>query len=226
MNPEEILDQTRRLILEHAGNDPDKWFYTNRFVFARLQLDERKTKVEVKRRLFDLNPHCHHCGQLFEGILNIHLHRLDGNKGYRIENCTLMHAECHRAFHAQNPDSRKGRGRPRQQITFQNETILRKESKLYDNKSFLYWWDISPSLAERIDDYDQVQFIMADSGKHCTIPTIALKGFLTKDRQTSRGSGNWGVRILKDNPEELAFEPGKESSKWIFFPVMWANDVN
>ena len=47
MNPEEILAHTRKLISEHADNDPDKWWYANRFVFARLMLDERKTKSGV-----------------------------------------------------------------------------------------------------------------------------------------------------------------------------------
>ncbi len=51
MKPKEILEMAREEIRKTAGNDPDKWFYANRFVFARLQLDERKTKTEIKRLL-------------------------------------------------------------------------------------------------------------------------------------------------------------------------------
>ncbi len=50
MKPEHILEEARKRIRDHAKRDLDKWFYANRYVFARLQLDERKTKTEVKRR--------------------------------------------------------------------------------------------------------------------------------------------------------------------------------
>ena len=43
----------RRAIQEHAQRDQDKWFYANRYVFARLALDERKTKTAVKRELLN-----------------------------------------------------------------------------------------------------------------------------------------------------------------------------
>jgi len=45
MRPEEILEHARRLIAEYAGDDPDEWWYANRFVFARLNLDERYTRA-------------------------------------------------------------------------------------------------------------------------------------------------------------------------------------
>jgi len=38
MEPREILQATRQAIYQYAGQDPDRWFYANRFVFARLQL--------------------------------------------------------------------------------------------------------------------------------------------------------------------------------------------
>ncbi len=50
MEPNEILQHVRQLIAEHSDGDPDKWWYANRFVFARLQLHERKTKTGVKKR--------------------------------------------------------------------------------------------------------------------------------------------------------------------------------
>jgi len=61
MTPREILDRTRVLINEYAAGDPDRWWYANRFVFARLQLDERKTKAGIKRELLDSRKPCHSC---------------------------------------------------------------------------------------------------------------------------------------------------------------------
>ena len=42
MKPNEILENVRQLITEDSDGGPDKWWYANRFVFARLQLDERR----------------------------------------------------------------------------------------------------------------------------------------------------------------------------------------
>jgi len=47
MDPQKILEQTRELIGRYANGDDGKWFYANRFVFARLGLDERKTKQKT-----------------------------------------------------------------------------------------------------------------------------------------------------------------------------------
>ena len=58
MVPNEILQHVRQLIVEHSDGDPDKWWYANRFVFARLMLDERKTKSGVKKRLFAAKAAC------------------------------------------------------------------------------------------------------------------------------------------------------------------------
>ena len=59
MEPNEILENVRQLIVEHSDGDPDKWWYANRFVFARLMLDERKTKSGVKKRLFAAKAACY-----------------------------------------------------------------------------------------------------------------------------------------------------------------------
>ncbi|MDP6543487.1 MAG: hypothetical protein QGH60_05805 [Phycisphaerae bacterium] len=42
MEPNEILENVRQLIAEYSVGDPDKWWNANRFVFARLMLDERR----------------------------------------------------------------------------------------------------------------------------------------------------------------------------------------
>ena len=103
MEPQEILNITRKAIRDHAGGDPDKWFYANRFVFARLQLDERSTKTQIKKELLEVNKPCDYCGNPFYDKKGIHLHRVNGECGYSRVNCVLMHSECHTKFHAENP---------------------------------------------------------------------------------------------------------------------------
>jgi len=225
MEPQEILDQTRKAINDHAGNDPDKLFYANRFVFARLQLDERKTKTQIKKKLLEAGNPCCYCDKPFENKVGMHLHRLDGEQGYSFENCALMHPDCHKKYHAENP-SGKRRGRPSSRKgTVSATPILEKLSKRYDNNSFMYWWDISPGFLDKIDYYEAVELVKKDSGERCCVPTAALKGYLTKNRQTSRGNGNWGIKVLKYKEDELAFEPANKDDKWLSLPVVWLNDT-
>ena len=49
--PRSILEKARNSIKKWAGKNPNKWFLGNRFVFARLQLDERKLKAKIKKEL-------------------------------------------------------------------------------------------------------------------------------------------------------------------------------
>jgi hypothetical protein len=218
MKPEEILEQTRKLIIEHADGDPDKWWYANRFVFARLQLDERKTKTDIKRRLFEANVPCHYCGKAFETRRNVPLHRLDRTKGYSDKNCVLIHTECHQQCHAESKMEENS-------VPEEKGAVLVKQSRKYDDMPFLYWWDISPSLANSLDRFDMVEFLKKDSGERCVVPPVALKGFLTSDRQTARKARSWGVKVLEDHQDELAFEPGAGGKgKYLFLPVIWINE--
>ena len=89
----EILDKARQEIREYAGDHPDKWWYANRYVYARLQLDERATKKKIKVELYKSNPVCAHCNVIFEALENIYYRRIDTNKGYSLENCILMHSK-------------------------------------------------------------------------------------------------------------------------------------
>jgi len=224
MTPQEILEETRKAIAQSAGDDADRWFYVNRFVFARLQLDERKTKTDVKKALVDSGKPCYFCKKPFEGTVGIHLHRIDGAKGYSLENCALMHAACHRQYHAENPRGKRP-GRPVQAKESKPALpVLEKSSKRYDKDSFLYWWDIAPGFVERIRDYEAIAFVKKDSQERCYVPIPALCGYLTEVRQTSRGQGNWGIRVLKDRENELAFEPGRSSDDWLFLPVVWMTE--
>ena len=96
-----ILNNARRAITRAAGDDPDRLFYLRRFVFSRLQLDERGGKTGIKDRLYERDPRCHRCKNKFEAKRGVHLHRINEDRGYTDENCVLMHAKCHREHHRQ-----------------------------------------------------------------------------------------------------------------------------
>jgi hypothetical protein len=225
MEPRGILDVTRQAIREFAGQDSDKWFYANRFVSARLQLDERRTKVQIKKDLLDTQPRCAYegCNLAFDGKRGIHLHRIDGTRGYTRENCVLMHDECHTKYHAEHPLHQR-RGRPFGARSNPVRPVLRKASKHHEGGSFLYWWDISPSLLGKMSNYEEVEFIKKDTGERCSVPVPAIKGYLTEERRTSRNNGPWGIKVLRDRERELAFELGKGDTRWLFLPVVWLGD--
>lgn len=219
MNPDQILAQVRKLIEENAHGDLDKWWYANRYVFARLMLDERKTKTAIKQRLFKGGQPCHFCDKPFTDRKNIPLHRVDEDKGYSDGNCVLAHKECHEKHHQGEPN-RKAEEMSRQRLKKSASGTLRKHSKRYDG-SFLYWWDISPTLAATLDRFDDVEFACDDAGASCLVPVEELKKYLVPDRQTTRGQGNWGIKVLKCHEDELAFEPGTGKGQWLYLPVTW-----
>jgi hypothetical protein len=224
MNPQKILEVTRKAISNYAGEDSDKWFYANRFVFARLQLDERKTKTQIKKELMEANKPCHYCNKPFEKKTGVHLHRLDGERGYSLNNSVLMHSDCHQKYHAENPrDISHGRSSKRKGIN-STAKISKRFSKRHDGHKYIYWWDIAPGFLDKINYYKAVEFIKKDTEERCCIPTSTLRKYLTKKRQTSRVNGNWGIKVLKDRENELAFEPSNKNDKWLFLPVVWLND--
>ena len=209
---QKILEKTRGLIRQYANGNEDKWFYANRFVFARLAIDERKTKAKIKKNLLNSGAKCNFCDKEFKSKKNVHIHRIDSDKGYTKHNCSLMHPECHEKHHAKST---------KRTYKQQSEDVLRKESKLYDG-SFLYWWDITPNVGEDIEKYDTIEFVQKDSQCSCQIPVARIKGFFTERRKSSRGTGNWGIRVLRKRPNELAFEPGTDKDeKWLFLSVVW-----
>ena len=223
MEPNEILHHVRQLIVEHSAGDPDKWWYANRFVFARLMLDERKTKSGVKKRLFAAKAACYRCGRPFESKRGVHLHRLDQSKGYGDGNCVLMHPQCHQDHHAEN--KARDSAADTEEIPAMNGSkgTLVKKSKFYDDAPFTYWWDIAPGLAEHIDQYEAVEFLCKDTGLRCRVPVDELKPFLTEDRQTSRAAASWGIKVNNGHEDELAFEPGPgRKTKWLYLDVTWA----
>ncbi|MHC4143619.1 MAG: HNH endonuclease signature motif containing protein [Planctomycetota bacterium] len=210
MKPEDILRYVRKAIRDYAGGDPDKWFLANRHIYRRLQLDERKTSKKVKGELWKSNPVCYYCKEKLKSKRGIHIHRLVDNRGYSLENCVLMHQKCHEQYHRENPDK--------------NRPILKKSSQRYRGKQckgkyFLYWWDISPGFFKK--KYDAIEFVQKDSCLKCHVSTEVLKEYLTDERKTSRGNGNWGVRVLRGREGELAFEPPSGSNEWLFLRVEW-----
>lgn len=225
MTPKQILSHVRKLISEHGGGDPDRWRYANRFVFARLQLDEQKTKRVVRKHLVAGNPTCHRCGERFSTRKGIHVHRLDGDRGYSLENCVLMHAECHEKHHKELPEEPGRSKRRRVQGSDDGRAVLVKRSKRYDGKPFIYWWDIAPNLAERLGQYTAVAFEAKDTGAYCSVAVHQLTRFLTEERQTSRGEGNWGIKVLEGRPSALAFEPGRRGDDWEFLRVVWLQTI-
>lgn len=220
MELDEILRQTKAMIQDYAGSDPDKLFYANRYVFARLQLSERQAKALIKRQLMEAGAKCYGCNGVIDSPKRINVHRLDGNLGYSLKNCVLMHGECHEKFHREHPSNGNQR-------TTDHETahasvkIHTKLSKRYEGHSYLYWWDITPSGATKLTRYDQIKFILKDTGAYCSLPPAAIAGFLTQDRQTSRHEGNWGIKVMRSRENELAFEPGVKGKDWLFLPVVW-----
>lgn len=244
MNPQQILTDVRRMIADCAHSDPDEWWYANRYVFARLMLDERKTKTDIKRELLSARSACALCGKDWDEPGDIHLHRVDDLKGYSIKNCVLTHADCHRKWHRSHPrmargdawprsDRAKGdttvrktaagsRGR-RRELRGPADSIVVKHSRVYHG-SFRYWWDITPGLGDDLGAYEAVQFVCSDTGMSCSVPVPALSRFLTPVRRTWRGGGNWGIKVMKDRPGELAFEPGLRDKTWQFLPIVWLNE--
>lgn len=220
-----ILESTRRLIREHAGADPDRWFYANRYVFARLSLDERGTKAKLKRNMLDSGVPCHACGMPFESKVNVHIHRVNEEKGYSTENTVLMHAECHRRHHAQTPSRRGGRPVNPGPVGAPGARTLVKASKEYKFGGYRFWWDFQPAFVDNADQYDEVQFVKKSTGEVCTVLIDDLLEFFTDDRKTFRGAGNWGVKILVDEPNKLAFEPPAGSKDWRFLDIRWEKPV-
>ena len=68
-----ILQSVRQSIKEAAGIDPDRQFVVNRYVYQRLQLDERKPHKKLKEALFKDNPYCYGCKKKLRNLLLLRL---------------------------------------------------------------------------------------------------------------------------------------------------------
>lgn len=220
--PGEILAEVRERLVAFAGEDPDRWFYANRFVFARLQLDERKTKVRVKKHLIESKGACHGCGKPFASAKGIHLHRLDGERGYSRADCVLMHPECHRALHAAAEAAR-----PTNLPSDADQMptgVVSKESRRYAEVAWVYWWDVSPTLHARLGDLGMIELVRKDDGARALVDAGVLRTALTPARQTSRGQGNWGLRIFPEEEEILRVESPGPRAGWPGIALTWLTE--
>ncbi|MDP6102957.1 MAG: hypothetical protein QF579_06635, partial [Dehalococcoidia bacterium] len=66
----------------------------------------------------------------------------------------LMHPECHRAWHAEHNEGNSS-GEAEQNASGAQV----RRSKRYEDKPFLYWWDITPAQAESLNESDDVEFV-------------------------------------------------------------------
>jgi len=91
-----LLSHIRFVIALAAGDDLDKRFKLNRWVFSRLLQDEIRTKRPIKRQFWDDDMRaCQACGQAFESLKGVELHRKDPSRAYSADNCELLCRECH-----------------------------------------------------------------------------------------------------------------------------------
>lgn len=88
-----ILNSVRKRIKDMANGDYDVEFKINRYIYSRLQLDERNLKDKIRKKL--KSSKCHVCGKTFTTIKGVHLHRLDETRGYHMDNCVFVHRKCH-----------------------------------------------------------------------------------------------------------------------------------
>jgi hypothetical protein len=98
-NREKLLGYIRKR-LKIISNNENELFYNRRWIFARLQLDERKEKNRIKKILFSKDSvRCYHCKRKIIIKKGIELHRKNGNQGYYKENSVLIHRNCHQKLH-------------------------------------------------------------------------------------------------------------------------------
>ncbi len=95
-----ILDNVRLIISLAAGDDIDRRFKLNRWVFSRLLQDEIRVKRPIKKKLWDMGMQsCKACGEAFESIKGVEIHRKNGAVAYSVENCELLCRECHQELY-------------------------------------------------------------------------------------------------------------------------------
>lgn len=94
---DKILNDARDAIKKSCGTDEGLKFLVNRWVYARLQLDERQAKQPYKKHLWTHGSRqCAECGVTFATMTGVEIHRIDHRKPYSVENCALVCKTCHR----------------------------------------------------------------------------------------------------------------------------------
>ena len=100
-----------------------------------------------------------------------------------------------------------------------------ERSKRYESKNFFYWWDVSPNHPQKRKGEEGIRFLKRDSNDFCEVSFQELKPYLIKARRSSRSQRTWGVKVLKDRPNELAFKPPSGSEDWKYLKVEWRQNT-
>lgn len=96
------------------------------------------------------------------------------------------------------------------------------DSKRYEGKPYTYWWDVPPRKRGHLEKSGKIVFRKKDTGEECIVDSHCLLPLLTPERQTSRKSHPWGIRVLLERPYELAVEPGPMGQGgWAYICVDW-----
>jgi len=91
-----LLNHVRLVISLAAGEDLNKRFKLNRWVFSRLLQDEIRVKRPIKQRLWDGGMRtCQSCNEPFASPKGVELHRKNESQGYTADNCELLCRDCH-----------------------------------------------------------------------------------------------------------------------------------
>lgn len=91
-----VLNNARFVISLAAGDNVDKQFRLNRWVFSRLLRDEIRVKRPIKQKLWDKGMRkCQACDEEFTSLKGVEIHRKDSSQGYSEANCELLCRDCH-----------------------------------------------------------------------------------------------------------------------------------
>lgn len=91
-----LLNHVRTVVSLIAGDDADKRFKLNRWIFSRLLQDEIRAKRPIKKLLWNRGTRkCQACGEIFASLKGVELHRKNAQAGYSAGNCELLCRECH-----------------------------------------------------------------------------------------------------------------------------------
>lgn len=91
-----ILDDVRSGIKLAAKDNTRMRFKLRRWVYGRLMQEEIREKRPIKKALWDSGVKaCQGCGEEFDTIKGVEIHRKNGDEPYSVENCQLLCRKCH-----------------------------------------------------------------------------------------------------------------------------------
>lgn len=94
-----ILRQVRFILDETSHDDDNLRFKLNRWVYARLQLDEIRVKRPIKQALWDAGQtSCAECRKKFPTLKGVEIHRKNESLAYSAKNCVLLCRPCHQGM--------------------------------------------------------------------------------------------------------------------------------